>query len=177
MNRRRVLRTGAATLAALVPGCGLGPGDGTASGGGESATQTANSTGSPTASSTAEQTPTDEPRPTATATPTATTAGTPTPPEAAQVVAVADGATTFDPEYFELSTGETAVWVWHASGHNVQALSRPRGSTFEGSPGDKETTFEEGHTYSHTFEVAGEYEYQCYPYRNYGMQGSFTVTE
>lgn len=177
MNRRRLLRTGAATLAALVPGCGLGPGDGTPSDDGESRTATETPTATPVATATAEATPTREPTPTATATPTATTAGLQTPPEAAQVVAIADGATTFDPEHFELSTGETAVWVWHSSGHNVQALSRPRGSTFDGTPGDKETTFEEGYIYSHTFEVAGEYEYQCYPYRNYGMQGTLTVTE
>lgn len=73
--------------------------------------------------------------------------------------------------------GETVVWVWHNSGHNVRATARPRGSDFTGTAGGDEDLYEEGHTFSHTFEVAGEYEYRCYPHRSIDMTGSFTVVE
>jgi plastocyanin len=176
MNRRGLLRTGALALAAVVAGCGLGSDDSTATPDddpGPTETPGAAQTATPTAT----ETPTDTP------TPTATPTGTPTPTasvaldDAAQVVAVADGTAVFDPETFEVATGDTVVWVWHGSGHNVRATSRPRGSTFTGTPGGDETTYDEGYTFSHTFEAAGEYEYRCYPYRDLGMTGSFTVTE
>jgi len=120
---------------------------------------------------------TGESTPTATATPTPTVTAVPALDDAAQVVAVADGSAVFEPQVFEVGVGETVVWVWHGSGHNVRATARPRGSTFTGTAGEDETTYDEGHTFSHTFEVAGEYEYRCYPYRNLGMRGSFTVTD
>lgn len=82
-----------------------------------------------------------------------------------------------DADAVAVSTGDTVVWVWHGSGHNVRATARPRGSTFTGTPGDKGTTYDEGYEFAHTFEVAGEYEYHCYPYRNLGMQGTVTVSE
>jgi len=177
MERRRLLRTGAVALAGLVPGCGLGSDDPTATSNDgpeptDAPTGTATAT---TAAPTAAPDPTPTGTPTASPTPTAT--ATPALDEAAQVVAVADGTAVFEPQTFEISTGETVVWVWHSSGHNVRATARPRGSTFTGTAGEDETTYDEGHTFSHTFEVAGEYEYRCYPYRNLGMRGSFTVTD
>ncbi|QLH81067.1 plastocyanin/azurin family copper-binding protein [Halosimplex pelagicum] len=177
MDRRRLLRAGAVALAGLVPGCGLGSDDTTATPDDPASSERPAATA--TATPTATASPTPDPTPTATATPTATptATATPAPDEAAQVVAVGDGSAEFEPEVFEISTGETVVWVWHSSGHNVQATARPRGSTFTGTAGGDETTYEEGHTFAHTFEVAGEYEFRCYPYRDLGMTGSFTVTE
>ncbi|WP_436926319.1 plastocyanin/azurin family copper-binding protein [Halosimplex amylolyticum] len=173
MDRRRFLEVGAATLATAVAGCGLGTGAETPTDGDESS-----STPTETPTPTATETPTETPTPTATETPTDTPTPTPTvPPQAAQVVAVADGNRTFDPQVFEISTGETVVWVWHSSGHNVRATARPRGSDFTGTPGGDDDLYDEGYTFSHTFEVAGDYEYHCYPHRNVGMTGSFTVTE
>lgn len=177
MDRRRLLRTSAATLAAVVAGCGLGSDDATpAPDDGPAPTEgtTETATAAPTAGATSSK----EPTPTSTPTPTASPTATDTALDgAAQVVTVADGSSVFDPEVFEVGVGETVVWVWHGSGHNIRATARPRGSTFTGTPGENETAYDEGYTFSHTFEVAGEYEYRCYPYRNLGMRGSFTVTE
>jgi len=176
MDRRRYLRMGGAALAAALAGCGQGDGTDTERppGDGESTPSPASADDTPTdAVETAalDATPTSSPEP------TGTPPSSPTPRDAAQVVAVADGSAVFDPETFEIATSETVVWVWRGSGHNVRATSRPRGSTFTGTPGGDETTYDEGYTFSHTFEVAGEYEYRCYPYRNLGMTGSFTVND
>ncbi|MFC7140369.1 plastocyanin/azurin family copper-binding protein [Halosimplex aquaticum] len=174
MERRRFLQVGAATLATAVAGCGLGTGAETPSDDDRSPTTTPRDTATPepTASPTPEPTPTPTETPTETPTPTATV-----PPQAAQVVAVADGKRTFDPQVFEIEAGETVAWVWHSSGHNVRATARPRGSDFTGTAGGDKDFYDEGHTFSHTFDVAGEYEYYCYPHRNVGMTGSFTVVE
>ncbi|WP_459191210.1 plastocyanin/azurin family copper-binding protein [Halosimplex sp. J119] len=199
MNRRHVLRAGAAGLAAAIAGCGEGDGTETEApqdGGGGQSTPTASAPpadGSETTAPPAETsepeptpagdtgTPTPEATPTATTSPTATAAptatATATPRDAAQVVAVADGALAFAPDSFEISTGETVVWVWHSNGHNVRPASTPSNSEFSGTEGGEDTLYDEGHTLSHTFEVAGEYEYYCDPHRSAGMTGSFTVTE
>jgi len=177
MDRRRLLRTGAAALAAVVPGCGLGSDDSTATpDDGPTPTDTPTATATETTAA-PTATPTASPTPTATPTDTPTATATVALDDAAQVVTVADDAAVFDPQTFEVATGDTVVWVWHGSGHNIRATARPRGSTFTGTPGSDESTYDEGYTFSHTFEVAGEYEYRCYPYRNLGMSGSFTVTE
>ncbi|WP_436926318.1 plastocyanin/azurin family copper-binding protein [Halosimplex amylolyticum] len=203
MDRRQLLRTGAAALAAALAGCGDGDGTATeeppADGGGGDSTpspttapaggggttappdETSRPESTPTASATptgtSETTPTATAAPTASPTSTAATTSTATPRQAAQVVAVADGALAFDPESFEISTGETVVWVWHSSGHNVRPESTPSGSDFSGTAGGDDDLYDEGHTLSHTFEVAGEYEYYCNPHRSVGMTGSFTVAE
>ncbi|PSP67949.1 hypothetical protein BRC79_06095 [Halobacteriales archaeon QH_8_67_27] len=92
-------------------------------------------------------------------------------------VDVADGALAFAPDSFEVSAGDTVVWVWHSSGHNVVPDSTPSGSEFSGTPGGSGDRYDEGYEFSRTFEVAGEYEYYCSPHRSAGMVGSFTVTE
>ncbi|WP_415379986.1 plastocyanin/azurin family copper-binding protein [Halosimplex sp. TS25] len=175
MDRRRFLQVGAATLATAVAGCGLRTGSETPPEEGHSSpTQTPRDTATPgpTESATPEPTPTPTATPEPTPTPTATV-----PPEAAQVIAVAEGERTFDPQVFEIDAGETVAWVWHNSGHNVRATARPRGSDFTGTPGEDEDLYGEGYTFSHTFDVAGEYEYYCYPHRSIDMAGSFTVVE
>jgi len=201
MNRRRLLRLSGTALAAAVAGCGGGddaetdrPADGGDATPSPSPTPAEEATtAAPTASSTTEAAPDADPTPTtadagatptaspdaatATDTPTPTATPTVTPRRAAQVVAVADGGLSFAPERFEIAAGETVVWVWHSSGHNVRAASRPRGADFDGTPGGDTQTYDEGHEFSYTFEVAGTYDYRCYPHRNVGMTGSFTVTE
>ncbi|WP_123538071.1 plastocyanin/azurin family copper-binding protein [Halosimplex salinum] len=193
MDRRRFLRLSGVGLAAAAAGCGQDDGEDTAApgddggGDGETPTPTATSTtvpaettdpgatptASPTAPSGTGETPTPSPTPEPTPSPTPTA----TPRQAAQVVAVADGALTFEPQVFEISTGDTVVWVWHSNGHNVRPSAIPRGSEFSGTPGDDGDLYEEGYEFSHTFEVAGEYEYYCNPHESAGMFGSFTVTE
>jgi len=198
MRRRAIVRTTVLALAVGVAGCGQDGNDGTTTGG---ATPTATPAATPTATAEAdtpgdgssgvtetaaatgssETTPTDTrnggrtPAPTATATPTTTATPTATPAEADQVVEVGPGGSfSFDPESFELATGETVLWVWGSPGHNVVVESAPGGSDWNG---DSEDLYDDGHTHTHTFTTAGEYEYYCEPHRSLGMVGTFTVVE
>lgn len=187
MNRRHLLRLSGAALASAVAGCGQGeetdqPADGGDATPTASPTETpADGTETPTASPTVDPTATAEPTPTPTATaeptPTATPTPSPTPRDVAQVVTVGDSALAFAPDSFEISVGETVVWVWHSSGHNVRPESTPSGSDFSGTPGGDGELYDDGHEFSFTFETPGEYEYYCNPHRSAGMTGSFTVTE
>ena len=195
MDRRTLLRTGAAALAAGLAGCGGGdatdtsPGTETSPGtatSAETATGSPEPTAEPSPTATAEptETATAEPSPTATTTaesspdPTATGTATATPRQAAQTVEVApDGQLAFGPESFEIAAGETVVWVWRAGSHNVRPSAMPDGAEWSGTAGGDGETYGESHTHSHTFEVAGEYEYYCAPHRGLDMVGSFTVTE
>jgi plastocyanin len=89
----------------------------------------------------------------------------------------ADGAFRFSPGEFEIAAGETVAWVWRAGGHNVKADSTPGDADWSGTPGGEFDTFDEGYVYTHTFDVAGEYDYYCGPHESAGMTGSFTVTD
>jgi plastocyanin len=199
MDRRSLLRLGGTALAAAVAGCG-GDDDAETDGADPGADGDATPTESPTptddpetntpsASPTAEATPTGTSTatpgsgatptgtPTANPTPTGTPTPTATPRQAAQVVAVADGGLSFSPETFEVAVGETVVWVWYSSGHNVRPETTPSGSGFSGTPGGDGDLYDEGYELSFTFETPGEYEYYCSPHRTAGMTGSFSVTE
>jgi len=160
---------------------------------GPTATSTVTDTPTPTATDTPTQTamdgstPTETPTPTASGTPTPTPQPTATPsptptatprPEVAQEVAVGpDDTFSFEPDSFEISVGDTVRWVWKAGGHNVKANSTPDESDWSGTPGGEFDTFDAGHVYTHTFEVAGDYEYYCGPHESVEMMGSFTVSE
>ena len=194
MRRRHLLQTAAAALAAGLAGCGQGDGNGTptdadgaagtdeaspspspSTGDTQSGTTRADGTPSPDEETTTPGTLTESATPTDGATPAPT--ATPTESDVAQVVRVAaDSELTFAPESFAVATGETVRWVWEGGGHNVVPDSTPSGSDWEGTPGGSGDTYDEGYEYSHTFEVAGEYEYYCAPHRSLGMEGSFTVT-
>ena len=200
MRRRHLLQTAAAALAAGLAGCGQGDGNGTptdadgaagtdgaspspspSTGDTQSGTTRADGTPSPDEETTTPGTLTDTPTPTDGATPAPTDSptptATPTESDVAQVVRVAaDSDLTFAPESFAVATGETVRWVWEGGGHNVVPDSTPSGSDWEGTPGGSGDTYDEGYEYSHTFEVAGEYEYYCAPHRSLGMEGSFTIT-
>jgi len=169
MDRRQLLVTCGTVLTAGLAGCS-GDGD---NGGDETTTEA-------TATETATETDMDEDMgsPTPTATETATSASMETTAEPAQTVTVAPGGSlSFDPETFEVAVGDTVKWEWDAAGHNVKASSTPDGAEWTGTPGGDLDTFDGGHTYSYTFEVAGDYEYYCAPHQSAGMEGSFTVTE
>jgi plastocyanin len=102
-------------------------------------------------------------------------------------------ANAFLPDEYEISVGETVAWGNNGSrGHTVTAYesSLPEGAAFFAS-GDRESTdaareawhdtgegdLAPGQTFSHTFEVAGEYEYFCVPHEQGGMTGTIVVTE
>lgn len=101
-------------------------------------------------------------------------------------------ASAFQPNYSEVGVGETLVWG-NTSGrsHTVTAYAGgiPDGAAYFAS-GDFDSqdaaeagwtqfegAIEPGTTYSHTFEVPGEYSYYCIPHEAMGMQGTVVVTE
>jgi len=76
----------------------------------------------------------------------------------------------FDPDAVRVSPGTTVTWEWSGRGgeHNV---------VHEGGEFESELTDEEGHTFSHTFDAAGTYDYVCSPHREQGMTGTVIVEE
>jgi plastocyanin len=133
-------------------------------------------TESPTESPTPTPEPTPEPTPTATSTESPTPTADPTPtPVPDRTVEVGAGGLSFSPESFSVSAGDTVLWVWRGSGHNVKPSSTPEGSDWAGTPGERTETYGEGYRYSHTFETPGRYEYLCVPHQSVGMTGSFRV--
>lgn len=91
----------------------------------------------------------------------------------------------FDPEEITISVGDTVVWEFESAGHNVVAwpdgpdqVSVPEGEGFGSvdQGGDYFTdVIDEGGTYEHTFDAAGEYTYVCAPHAGQGMVGTVVV--
>lgn len=181
MDRRRFLRAAAAAgVPVALAGCTDDGGDG--SDGGATPTDTDEPTPSPTegmGTTSDQMTPTateaggtDEPTdsPTATDEPTPTPTATPQPDQ--RVTVAPDGRLRFDPASFTISAGDTVLWEWQGSGHNVSPGSQPSDADWSG---DDESLYSSGHTYVYTFDVPGQYEYHCDPHQSSGMRGSFTV--
>lgn len=167
MDRRRYLTRIAGIVSVAAAGCS------------ESETPTGAPEASPTPGPADTPTPTPEQtaEPTDTSTPTPEPTPTPTPrPEVAAEVTVGPGGDLqFSPERVTVAAGETVRWIWDAPNHNVKPSSVPDGSDWAGTPGEEGKTFEAGYVYTHTFEVAGTYEYYCSPHRSAGMTGSVVV--
>jgi plastocyanin len=162
-SRRQFLAAAAAGVTGFLAGCGGTDSD------------TAAGTATPTSPA---QTATRSERETETATlspePPSTTTDTTDGPT--QTVTVAPGGEyQFDPASFTVSVGDTVAWEWDSGGHNVTPESVPDGSDWTGTAGSG--TFGRDHSYSYTFETAGEYSYYCSPHRSLEMVGSFTVSE
>ena len=87
------------------------------------------------------------------------------------------GSLRFGPEELAVTPGTTVEWVWEGDGHNVVSESTPEGADWQGTDGDADQLYDEGHTYSHTFETLGTYEYVCTPHEAAGMVGSVDVVE
>ncbi|MGQ4555962.1 plastocyanin/azurin family copper-binding protein [Halobellus sp. GM3] len=99
--------------------------------------------------------------------------------------------TAFDPRTITVATGETVVWRNTSSrGHSVTAYDSgiPEDAEFFASGGYETTEaaregylsefggrIDSGETWSHTFEVPGEYEYFCVPHEQAGMVGTVVV--
>ncbi|SIQ99770.1 plastocyanin [Haladaptatus litoreus] len=90
------------------------------------------------------------------------------------VVVGPGGELVFEPADLQISPGTTVEWVWESNTHNVIPTSQPDGAGWEGS-GSEGETFDTGHTYSHTFDTEGSYEYVCIPHETAGMTGTITV--
>lgn len=90
---------------------------------------------------------------------------------AATVLAMSNN--TFMPRDITINVGETVQWDNAGGFHNVNGTtatfsSNPEGFT-NGSPSSA------AWTYSHTFTIAGFYEYQCDPHVGLDMKGTITV--
>ncbi|USZ67233.1 halocyanin domain-containing protein [Halorussus salilacus] len=78
------------------------------------------------------------------------------------------GGFAFDPAAVRVDSGTTVVWEWTGDGgqHNVAHTD----GEFE-----SETVSEKGHTFEHTFEESGTFEYSCVPHETMGMKGAIVV--
>ncbi len=92
----------------------------------------------------------------------------------------------FEPDTLEISVGTTVDFVFESPGHNVSSMpgaspkcKNPDGAEpFASYEGKNHFAINEvDTTFSHTFEVAGEYVYVCTPHAGQGMVGTITVTE
>lgn len=92
----------------------------------------------------------------------------------------------YDPEEVEIAVGDTVTWEFKSEGHNVTSkpgaspkCENPEGAepfaSYEGN--DHFAINEVGTTFSHTFDVPGEYVYVCTPHAGQGMVGTVIVTE
>ena len=102
-------------------------------------------------------------------------------------------ATAFAPEEITVDAGTTVVWRnTSARGHTVTAYEStlPEGAEFFASGGYDSTDeareawhdtsggrIETGETFSHTFEIPGEYGYVCLPHETSSMVGTIVVEE
>ena len=102
-------------------------------------------------------------------------------------------AVAYDPVEITVAVGDTVVWANTSSrGHTVTAYDSgiPDDAEFFASGGYDSTTaardafgsdlgglIDSGDTWSHTFEVPGEYEYLCIPHEASGMVGTVVVEE
>ncbi len=92
-------------------------------------------------------------------------------PAADETVTVApDGTHEFSPADLDIEPGETVAFEWDADGHTVTVDSQPDDADWSGV----DSTQSQGHTHTHTFDVAGTYEYYCRPHQSQ-MQGTITV--
>ena len=101
-------------------------------------------------------------------------------------------AVAFEPAELTVSVGDTVAWEWAAGeAHNVVAYGEelPEGATYWASGGfeseeaartgweNGEGAVQEGQSYVHTFETAGEHAYFCVPHEAAGMEGTIIVEE
>jgi plastocyanin len=77
------------------------------------------------------------------------------------------GELVFEPEEVQIEPGDTVRWVWESDGHNVV----PEG----GGDWGHEPLENQGFTYEHTFESAGENAYICQPHQSAGMVGTVMI--
>lgn len=112
-------------------------------------------------------------------------ADTPTPDEN-EILVGPDNSFNFTPETVTISTGTTVTWRFASGSHNVscdpdhhEKVSLPDDAepfaSYDGA--DKYSTVSPGETFTHTFEVAGTYEYVCVPHATSGMEGTVEVQE
>ncbi len=137
-------------------------------------TQTATAPPAPTRTNTATQTATNPPASTATPRPSATPR-----PTTHTVEVGPSGMLVFSPSDLTINVGDTVLWKWSSSGHNVVSGSDCTADSQFCSPSDngcdQSALSSKGATYQHTFTAAGTYPYFCSAHCGLGMVGSITV--
>ncbi|MEM4782264.1 MAG: halocyanin domain-containing protein [Halalkalicoccus sp.] len=85
-------------------------------------------------------------------------------------VGAGDQGLQFEPAAIMVDPGTTVVWEWTGDGgaHDVVA---------EDGSFESELVDEAGHTFEHTFEEPGVYEYVCTPHEGNGKKGVVAVDE
>lgn len=80
------------------------------------------------------------------------------------------GGWAFGPSAIYVEPGTDVIWEWTGGGgqHNV---------VHEEGDFQSELVQEEGHTFTHTFEEEGVYQYFCQPHKSLGMKGIIVVGE
>ena len=96
--------------------------------------------------------------------------------QAATVTVGPGGDLVFEPATVYVAAGETVKWEWDSDNHNIVVESQPDGANWEGTEGAENQTYNAGHSYEHTFETKGEYQYVCFPHKP-GMAGKVVVNE
>ena len=93
-------------------------------------------------------------------------------PEAADYV-VEVSNNVFTPDHLDIAAGETVEWINLGGLHNVDG----RTDTYPNNPDSfySGSASNDSWTYSFTFEVAGNYDYECTPHADMGMVGKITV--
>ena len=94
-----------------------------------------------------------------------------------KTVEVGPGNNKFAPESIQVKPGTTVTWNWKSDNHNIVVSSQPSGANWQGTKGGKSKTYNTGHTYTHSFQTKGTYEYFCQPHKALGMTGSVEVTD
>jgi len=106
----------------------------------------------------------------------AAAASSPTAAQSSPTVELTAGL-KFKPAELYVKPGTEVTFEWTSDGHNIVVESQPEGASWEGTEGGADTLYDTGHTYTHTFETKGTYEYFCAPHKNAGMVGTIIVNE
>jgi halocyanin-like protein len=94
--------------------------------------------------------------------------------ESSVTIAVGAGGRNFAfaPALTWVDRGTTVTFEWVSDHHNVVRWTRPDGTDWQGAGS---STYDTGHTHSHTFETPGMYTYYCQPHDQLGMKGAIAV--
>ncbi len=85
------------------------------------------------------------------------------------VIVGAGNGLSYDPDNLVIDVGTTVVWEWtgEGGGHDVVEIDEEAFAS--------ELVDDAGHTFEHTFEEPGVYEYVCTPHQTQGMNGRIEV--
>ena len=79
----------------------------------------------------------------------------------------------YTPAEITINMGDTLIWANSEGRHNVNGLQ----SKFPSNPESFGNDVATGWTFSHVFNLPGNYDYQCDPHVQFGMSGKVTVRE